>query len=138
MKHLQAKGLKKQRGLSTLGWLMTIAVFGFVLMCGFKMGPVYLDNSFVVGALKSLAESESDLKQLSNRDIRTKLNKMFAINNIRGDVTKQVKIVREQNRVLVNINYEKRVPLFYNVDVVMTFNNQLDSSRPGECCTPRN
>ncbi len=138
MKHLQVKGLKKQSGLSTLGWLMAIAVFGFVLMCGFKMGPVYLDNGFVVGALKSLADSESDLNQLSNSAIRKKLNSMFMINNIRGDVTKQVKIVREKNRVLVNINYEKRVPLFYNVDVVMTFNNQLDSSRPGECCTPRN
>jgi Domain of unknown function (DUF4845) len=138
MKHLQVKGLKKQRGLSSWGWLLTITAVGFVLTCSFKMGPVYLDNSFVVGALKSLADSESDLKQLSNGVIRSKLNKMFAINNIRGDVTKQVKVVREKNRVLVNIDYETRVKLFYNVDVVMTFNNQLDSSRPGECCTPRN
>ncbi len=138
MKNLQVKGLKKQRGLSSWGWLMTITAVGFVLTCGFKMGPVYLDNSFVVGALKSLGNSESDLKQLSNGVIRSKLSKMFAINNIRGDVTKQVKIVREKNRVLINIDYETRVPLFYNVDVVMTFNNQLDSSRPGECCTPRN
>ncbi len=138
MKHLYVKALKKQRGLSTLGWLLMIAAAGFVLTCSFKMGPVYLDNSFVVGALRSLAESESDLKQLSNDAIRKKLRKMFQINNIRGDVTKQVKIVREQNRVLVNIDYETRLNLFYNVDVVMTFNNQLDSSRPGECCTPRN
>ncbi len=138
MQQVQVKGLKKQRGLSSLGWLMAIAAVGFVLTCSFKMGPVYLDNRFVIGALQSLADSESELKQLSNGAIRAKLSKMFQINNIRGDVTKQVKIVREQNRVLVNIDYETRVKLFYNIDVVMTFNNQLDSSRPGECCKPRN
>ena len=129
------KTLKKQRGLSSLGWLFVISVAGFALLCGFKLGPVYLDNSFVRGALQSLAK-EGEVGSMSNGEIRSKLSKLFTINNIRGEVTKKVKVERKKDRVLVNINYEERIPLIYNIDVVLTFENQLDSSRPGECCSP--
>jgi hypothetical protein len=129
------KTLKRQRGLSSLGWLFVISVAGFALLCGFKLGPVYLDNNFVRGALQSLAK-EGEIGSMSNGEIRSKLSKLFTINNIRGEVTKKVKIERKKDRVLVNINYEERIPLIYNIDVVLTFENQLDSSRPGECCNP--
>lgn len=129
------KTLKKQRGLSSLGWLFVISVAGFALLCGFKLGPVYLDNNFVRGALQSLAK-EGEVGSMSNGEIRSKLSKLFTINNIRGDVTKKVKVERKKDRVLVSINYEERIPLIYNIDVVLTFENQLDSSRPGECCSP--
>lgn len=129
------KTLKRQRGLSSLGWLFVISVAGFALLCGFKLGPVYLDNNFVRGALQSLAK-EGEVGSMSNGEIRSKLSKLFTINNIRGDVTKKVKVERKKDRVLVSINYEERIPLIYNIDVVLTFENQLDSSRPGECCSP--
>lgn len=129
------KTLKRQRGLSSLGWLFVISIGGFALLCGFKLGPVYLDNTFVRGALQSLSKEE-DLMGMNNGTIRGKLSKLFAVNNIRGEVTKKVKIERKKDRVLVNINYEERIPLIYNIDVVLTFENQLDSSRPGECCNP--
>ncbi len=126
----------KQLGMSSLGLLLMLAAVGFVVTCLFKMAPSYLDNRFIVGTLQSLADSEDDLAALSNGQIRSQLSKTFVVNNVRNININDVQIERMQSKVLVNIDYEVRVPLFYNVDVVMTFENQLDSSRPGECCSP--
>lgn len=133
------KSLKKQRGLSSLGWLMVLIIVGFILTCAFKMGPAYADNLWIRDALRSLTELQTGDKswdQITNSEIRSHLSRYFTVNNIRGDAAKQIEIDRRREKVLVNINYEVRTPLFYNVSVVMSFDNQFDSSRPDECCTP--
>lgn len=122
--------------MSSLGMLAIVGIAAFILTCLFRLGPAYLDDRFVSGALKSMGTSEPDLAALSNGEIRSKLVKAFNLNNIRGEVTKHIEIKRGDGKVLVNINYEKRIHMFMNIDVVLTFANQLDSSRPGECCKP--
>lgn len=129
-----------QRGMSSLGWLVVILVGGFFLTCALKLGPVYADNLLVRDALKSLNNLPGDgqsFTELSDSNIRTQLNNYFTINGIRDVPRNAVAIERKSDSVLVNINYERRVPLFYNIDVVMTFNNQFDSRRPSECCKPQ-
>jgi hypothetical protein len=128
-----------QRGLSSLGWLMAILIAGFFLTLAFKMVPVYADNVYIQDALKSLTDFEKTDRGyggMTDGDIRSHLSNYFSINNVRSDATKSVKIDRKSDKVLVNMDYEVRVPLFYNVDVVMKFRNQFDSKRPAECCKP--
>lgn len=128
-----------QRGMSSLGWLITILVGGFVLTCALKLGPVYGDNFLIRDALKSIAtlrNSQSD-PELTESDIRGHLNNYFTINGIRDVPRSAISIQRKADSMLVDINYERRIPLLYNIDVVLTFSNQFDSRRPGECCKPR-
>jgi hypothetical protein len=128
-----------QRGLSSLGWLLVMLIAGFFLTLAFKMVPAYADNVYVKDALKSLTDfekTERGYAGMSDSDIRSHLGNYFMINNVRNDATKSLKIDRKSDKVLVNMDYEVRVPLFYNVDVVMVFRNQFDSNRPAECCTP--
>ncbi len=119
-------GAYPQRGLSTLGLLVTLAVAGFFFTAAFKLGPLYLDNIFVKDALDSLQFKEAD--KLSDREIRSTIGDYFNVNNVRDIDLKQIEITREKERVLVDINYEKRIPFMANVDVVVTFNNHFDSS----------
>ena len=65
------------------------------------------------------------------------MTKFYTINNVRSEGASNIKIERTPKKTQVNIDYEVRVPLVYNIDVVMSFNNQLDSSRPDDCCTPK-
>lgn len=128
-----------QRGLSPLGWLLVILLAGFALLCAFRIAPPYFDNIYVGDALKSLVELENPntgFDNVTNDDIRRQIENYFIINNVRGEVTKNIEIERTRRKFFVNINYEVRVPLIYNIDVVMTFANQFDSAQPEECCKP--
>lgn len=121
--------------MSYWGWLFIIAVFGFCLTIVSKMGPAYIDAHFVEEGLQSLAEN-TQIREMSNTEIKRELDKFFTINNVRGEPTKAVKIIRGADSTLVSINYELRQPLFKNVDVVMIFDKQLNTAKPELCCEP--
>jgi len=127
--------LKRQAGMGSLGWLVTLVIAGFSVMCAYKLIPPYIDNTYRQAALKSLATDPEGFSSLDSRDIRSKLENFMSINNVRDvDVKKDYKIVRKQDRTLVNNFYERRIPLFANIDVVLTFRNQLDSKNLDKCC----
>lgn len=127
--------LKSQQGLSAMGWLFVISVFGFSLLTVSKLGPHYLDNRFVVETLKTLAD-DPELPRMSVREIRTKLKKTFTINNIRGKPTESVKINKTAKATIISIQYEERIKFLHNIDVLLSFNSVLDSSQPDKCCRP--
>ncbi len=129
------RSLKKQKGLSALGWLVVIMIFGFTLLVTSKLGPHYLDNRFVIETLETLG-SDPAFPRMSPGEIRSKLDKTFNINNIRGQATESVKVTKNNEGTLVQIKYEERVHLMQNIDVVLTFNSVLDSNKPDECCRP--
>jgi hypothetical protein len=126
--------LKKQKGLSSIGWLFVIAVFGSIFTIVAKLSPYYLDNRFVVSTLQGLAE-DSTFPQMTPNQVRTQLSKTFSINNVRGKAVDSLKVIKDKNATLVTIRYEERINILYNVDVVLTFNSLLDSTRPEKCCT---
>lgn len=129
------QSLAAQKGMSYWGWLLVIAVFGFGLTVVSKMGPAYIDAHFVEEGLLSLTDN-SGLREMSNTEIKRELDRFFTINNVRGEPTKAVKIIRGADSTLVSINYELRQPLFHNVDVVMKFDKQLNTAKPELCCEP--
>ena len=117
---------KKQQGISMLGGLILLAVIGFFLTAIFKVGPLYLDNSFVKAAVASL--QNEDVHGMTDRDIRRKLGSQFDMNNVREIDRKQIKIDRKKTHTIVTLDYEKRVNFMGNIDVVVVFNNSYDSS----------
>ncbi|WP_188151746.1 DUF4845 domain-containing protein [Teredinibacter waterburyi] len=124
--------LSAQRGFSTFGWLVVLVIVGFFLTCFFKLGPHYLDNRYVVSALQSFADQ--DINAMDRSEIKSQLQKFIQINGIRGTSEKSFKVVRLKDRTLINSVYEERVHMFANVDVVLSFKQQLDSSNSEKCC----
>nr|WP_237457421.1 DUF4845 domain-containing protein [Pseudomaricurvus sp. HS19] len=100
------------------------------------MAPAYLDNSYIQDGLLSFSETEKKIDEMSDNDFRRHMSDYMLMNNVRELSAKQLKVQRERDRILLNFNYEIRVPIVYNIDVVMTFTNQWDSSRPFDCCKP--
>lgn len=137
MKINNRKLLKHQRGLGMLQWALVIAIAGFFLLFAFKVVPLYAENRYVESALRSLETSGEKLEQMTDAEITKKLNNFYMINNVRSEgPTKNIKIERESEKAVVTVDYETRVPLFYNIDLVLSFQNHLDSTRPGQCCKP--
>lgn len=127
---------KSQKGVSATGWLIILLVAGFALLCIFRMVPAYVDDRYIQEGLLSLADKGDKIEDMSPIEIRRDVGKFFQMNNVRSQSEKAIEVERLQDRTLVKMNYEVRVPIIYNIDVVMTFNNVWDSSRPKECCKP--
>jgi len=127
------KTLVGQRGLSSIGWLCVLGIAAFCLTCFFKLGPVYLDDYFVDGALLSLSKRPG-VKTMTPQEIKSTINKEFTINNVRGTPTKSVVVKKTPKKILVTIEYEERIKLFFNVDVVLSFSHMLDTTKPELCC----
>jgi hypothetical protein len=137
MKIQPPKLIKHQRGLGMLQWALVIGVAGFFLLFAFKVVPLYAENRYVESALRSLETGADKLDEMTNAEITSKINKFYTINNVRSlGPVENIKIDRESERILVTVDYETRVPLFYNIDLVLSFQNHLDSTRPGQCCKP--
>ncbi|BFM20356.1 hypothetical protein R50076_14050 [Gilvimarinus japonicus] len=104
------------------------------MLCAFKVVPIYAENYYITAGLKTLAEDNPDLSKMSTNDIKKAMNRYYTINNVRSEGAKQLEVVRNSRNLLVINEYESRVPLLANIDVVVSFKNVLDSDRPDECC----
>jgi hypothetical protein len=128
--------LHKQRGIGLIQLTLYLVVAGFLANFGVKVIPLYADNRYVISGLKTLASGGNNLTQMSDNEIRRVLDNFYTVNNVRNQDPKNLKIDRKAEHVVVSINYEARVNLFLNADVVVSFANQLDSAHPLLCCTP--
>jgi hypothetical protein len=118
--------MSSQSGMTTTSALFTVFLVGFFLTITFKLVPHYLDNRIIQGAIDQVGQS--DINGKSNSQIRRKIADFFTINNIRDIDVRKVVIDREDAEIRISLNYEKRIEMFGNVDVVLKFSSQYGSA----------
>lgn len=119
---------KRQRGATLTSGIIAIFIGGFFLTVAFKLGPHYLDNRIIQGAIVQIGQS--GLEGQSSADIWRKVGDFFTINNIRHISSDQVMIKRIGQGVEISLDYEKRIEMFGNIDVVVKFSNGYNSAEP--------
>lgn len=130
------KSLRLQAGLSPLGWLFLAMIAAFLALFAFKVGGIYFDNMLIKSTLEELG-NEPNVNDMTSREIKSIISKKFQVNGVRDpEITGAVKVKKLSNKKLVSISYERRENLFYNIDLVLAFDNVLDTSAPNLCCTP--
>ena len=98
---------RRQRGLSTAGWIGVVGIFGLLIISFFKVFPMYYENFKVRAALDALqADQELDVK--SKRAIWESLQKRLFIDEVRSIKRENVDIQRQDGRTTVTITYETR------------------------------
>ncbi len=118
---MQMQPLKAQRGITLIGFVMLMAVIGVFLFVGFKLFPVYAEYYSAVTDLKAVC-SESDAPTADLQKMRAKLEKRFNISYVDSINTKKdLKMFKEGDVKMLNIKYEVRKPLIYNLDFVAKF-----------------
>lgn len=119
-------GINSQQGVTTRSALFTLFIVGFILTVAFKLGPHYLDNRIIQGAIDQVGQS--DINGKSNSQIRRKIADFFTINNIRDIDVRKVVIARDDSGTQISLDYEKRIEMFGNVDVVLKFSNKYEAA----------
>jgi len=142
MSHFQKTLLKNQKGFGMLQWILILAIAAFFLLLGFRVIPLYAENKYVVAGLKDLVKVDEKFDELSDGEIRKRMENFYMINGVRGDGPREIAIEREEDHVLITIDYDAAVAIFTDqpflgtVDIVVHFKNHLDSRYPHECCAP--
>jgi hypothetical protein len=120
------RSLQQQKGVTTIGWLIILALIGFFVLLTLRMSPAYMEYYKISSSLDTMAnESSFD----SPRQIRLTAERRFEISYVESITPKDLQIKPFGQTFLVRAEYESRVHLFANVYVVMVFDKQVKVKR---------
>ena len=125
MKNLSLPMPDLQRGFSKFGLLMMLVLLVSGLTFGLKILPVYLDHNFVKGVAKDLI-ADGRAAALTQGEIREEIANGLRINNVRDFNLNSVTLERENAEPVLVIEYERRVPLVANIDVIISFDDRIE------------
>lgn len=124
MKRMTRNPPGRQHGVSKFGLLMLLAMITVFLTAGLKVGPLYIDHNLITGICQELVDT-GQADDLTVTEIRNRVSNSLRVNNVTGfdlsSITKRI----ESDRAIISINYERRVELFANLDVVAKFDSEI-------------
>lgn len=115
--------IKKQQGLSIIGFIIVLAMAVFVSYLGMRIVPLYMEYYSVVSALNGVA-SERGSARLSPYDIKVKVLNRLYVSYSENVKESHIKITRG-NGVNLRVKYEVRTPIMGNLDVIARFDKSV-------------
>ncbi|WP_439107798.1 DUF4845 domain-containing protein [Congregibacter sp.] len=112
----------KQQGLGLLSMLIIATMVGFFVMSGIRIAPGLIEYQ-TIRELVLEATEDFDDDEDTIADIRRALAGSFNMNQIKSIGPRDVDITREDGKVMVNANYEDRIPLFWRIDAVVKYDD---------------
>jgi hypothetical protein len=110
----------KQKGITLLGFILVMAVVGVFAFLGIRLLPVYVEYYSVVTDLKAACNEAGPSGTIEQ--VRGKLDLRFDVSYVTSvDLKKHVKMIKDGDKKSINIAYEVRKPLIYNLDFVAKF-----------------
>ena len=116
--------LKRQNGMTAIGWMIVLALIGFFVLLTLRMAPAYMEYYKVVSSLESL-EEETGWTEVTPQAIRNLLERRFDISYVHSITPRQVSIKPSGAFYVVTAKYNAREHLFGNVTVMMEFHKQV-------------
>ena len=116
----------RQHGLTAIAIILILAMIAFFAMVAIRLFPIYMEHFSVVSHLESLAE-EADITEKTNSEILGTLNKRFSIDDVKNVTNEDVFIERNKDgSMLIAIEYEVRTPALGNIDMVVSFVDEVE------------
>lgn len=121
------KSLNKQGGAGLGTVIFNILILVFIGFSVVKVAAFYIDNQSIKSSLKSLDEVTYITKK-SEREVHELIRKRLSMNNIELNKD-EVVVEKKSDRLVVDVNYERRVKMFGNIDAVVSFENHYEALR---------
>jgi len=119
-----------QKGITLIGFLIVLAVAGFAAYIGMKLFPMYQEFYSVKSSLKGLS-NEPGIAGQTPEKIQDLFFRRLYINYSETVKPEHVKLTRIDKGWKMDVNYEVRKPMLYNLDVVGKFTATQDLVRGG-------
>lgn len=117
--------VKKQQGMTMIGWLLVIILFVCLALVAMRLIPVYLDGYKVSQSMESLS-AESGIGSKSIAELRKMLMRRLDVNMVNDVTAEDVTFTRRGNVITIEIEYEARRKLFGNLYAVVVFSKTTE------------
>lgn len=118
---------QSQRGLTMLGFLITLCLVIFFAFCAMKIVPMYIQFYSVKQILATVANNP---EAATGKDkIRALFSRSLQIDYVNGITPDMLKIETTDGGYNLVMDYERREPLMANIDVVGKFHAEQKLAR---------
>ncbi len=123
------KSRKQQTGASFFSILVVLIVVGFLFSIAFKLYPAYTDNMTVESVIEDMVADREQLKK-GPRELKSGFIKKMRINQVKLPTKESLVITQKKGVIRFILDYEVRIPMFYNVDAVVVFKKEYEAIAP--------
>lgn len=113
---------ERQAGASVIGWLIILALIGFIALVVIRLLPVYMESYTVKTVVDAL--DDGDLRGKSRVEVLQSVLKRLDVNNIDAIKRENIKLEDVSGGLELSIDYERRFPIAGNLDGIVRFRDQ--------------
>ena len=117
--------IRKQRGMTAIGWVLTLAVLAFVLIILARLLPVYAEY-FSMTSVMSSVKKMPGLAEMSDSKIKHIIIKQASVNMVDSIREEDINISVLYNNRIIELDYEIRKNLMGNHDIVVSFGHTVE------------
>ncbi len=117
---------RRQRGVTMIGWIFLLIPMALVGYAALRVGPEYFMYYKIVNAMEKTASGLKGDETLTPLSIRQALDKRFDTGYVDGLDVKDVGVAKGEKGWQMTADYEKTVPVFGNLFLLMEFKKTVD------------
>jgi hypothetical protein len=118
-----------QRGASFTSTLVGLIVAGIFFTVGFKLFGPYWDHATIKSIVANVSQDPNELSKPVS-EIRRDFDKKFLINQVSLPNKDSLQVRLEEGVIHFDLVYEVRVPMFYNIDALIKFEEHYEAVKP--------
>ena len=121
--------MRNQRGIALTSMIFWGIVLAIIAMLAVKVMPEVVDYYKIKKSIKSTAINSSGK---TVPEIRSIYSKYAEVENIQQITPADLDITKEGGDVVITFAYERRIPLIYNVSLLINFQGSSAGNDKGE------
>ncbi|MCF6236271.1 MAG: DUF4845 domain-containing protein [Gammaproteobacteria bacterium] len=118
----------RQTGEGLTSLLFTLFFIGCVVLIALRVVPLYLEYFQVVSSLEGIAEEPETSKKSLKEIKKNLLRRMRDINDVERVNDEHITITKKKGLITISVDYEARVPMIANFDLIASFNKNVEIS----------
>ena len=113
---MKSKSVSRQQGITLVGLIFILAVFGFIGLMGLKITPTVIEFIAIKKAIVKAKESGTTAAEIKNS-----FDRQAETGYIDSITSKDLELSKDGDRFEVSVDYQKKVPLAGPVSLLIDY-----------------